>query len=61
MRSGEKKILHYIVNFADKMIELLKLNQSEVRKLMKKDKFSDDQTDYIKRTILPLLQQKEQD
>jgi SpoVK/Ycf46/Vps4 family AAA+-type ATPase len=59
MRSGEKKILHHIIKFADLMVKYYGLDQNEVRKEMKDSKHSEDQKGYIKRVLLPLLKDNE--
>lgn len=59
MRSGEKKILLHITNFADHMLKYFGMDQNDVRKVSKETKHFEDEKGYIKRVVLPLLKDAE--
>lgn len=55
MRSGEKKILKHIIETADIMYRYLDYDLTEIRKNMKEDKLKDDQKNYIRKVVQPLI------
>jgi hypothetical protein len=60
-RKGEKKILHYLINAADRCEELSKLSVKDARKEVNKDggKAFQGMIDYAKGTIIAGLVKKE--
>jgi histone-lysine N-methyltransferase SETD3 len=60
MRSGEKEILHHIVDTSNKMLEFFSLDVNELRKVMKNNaELKDDQKNYIKRVMIPLIKDRD--
>lgn len=59
MRSGEKKVLKYLIETADAILPLLEKNLQEVKKAVKTLKLKDDQIDYIKTHIYDIVKKNE--
>jgi hypothetical protein len=56
LRIGEKRILHFIEETAEAILELSKLErQSAVKALMKKHKLFKKSMKYVQNTFIPLL------
>lgn len=55
MRSGEKKVLKYLSATVDIILPLLDKNLQTLKKEMKALNLTEDQTDYIKYYIFPLV------
>ncbi len=55
MRSGEKKVLKYLIETVDLMMPLFEMNLQEAKKAVKTMDLTEDQSDYIKSTIFILL------
>ena len=54
-RSGEKKILHFLIQTCDRMHALSKLSQKDAKKEVNKFKDFDGCMDYFKSVFLPLM------
>ena len=57
-RSGEKKILHFLVTTAERMIALSEMSQKDAKKHVNQLKDFDVCMDYFKSVILPVLPQQ---
>jgi len=58
-RSGEKRILVFLIETAEKMLELSHMSQKEAKKDFNKFKHFDMTMDYFKNVILPILPNSE--
>ena len=56
-RSGEKKILHFLIDTAEKIIPLLGMNFKDARKEVNSYKDFDGCLDYVKNVVYPFLTQ----
>jgi hypothetical protein len=54
-RSGEKKILNFLINSAEKILHLSGVSQKEAKKQMNNMKDFDACSDYFKSVFLPIL------
>jgi hypothetical protein len=55
MRSGEKRVLKYLSSTVDIILPLMDKNLQDLKKEMKKTNLTEDQTDYIKYYLFPLV------
>ena len=54
-RSGEKKILNFLAQTADKMLSLAELSQRDAKKVVNSMKDFERCLDYFKSVMLPML------
>ncbi len=55
MRSGEKVILKHIIETADIIMKYFDYDLTQIRKQMKEDKLKEDQKNYIRKVVQPLI------
>jgi len=55
MRSGEKKVLKYLMETVDKVLPLFHMNLQDAKKEVKTMDLTEDQGDYVKSVIYQLL------
>jgi len=55
MRSGEKKVLKYLIETADIMLPLFKMTLQNAKKSVKELTLTEDQSDYIKSVVYTLI------
>jgi len=58
LRSGEKEILHYLINFTEKTLPLLMISSKNIRKAVLQAPHN-QYSEYIKKVIIPLMHKKE--
>lgn len=55
MRSGEKKILHYLIDTADLLLPLFKMTLQDAKKVVKAKELTEDQSEYIRNIVYYLI------
>ena len=55
MRSGEKKILHYLIETADLLLPLFKMTLQDAKKVIKGRELTEDQSEYIRNIVYYLI------
>ena len=55
MRSGEKKILHYLIETADLLLPLFKMTLQDAKKVLKGRELTEDQSEYIRNIVYYLI------